>query len=570
MPEIINAPSPIPQLHPLLFLGGSIEMGSATSWQAGAAQRAAELGWNVLNPRRDGVAPWNPVASDPDFIEQVNWELDGQERADRIVINFLPDTKSPVSLLELGLGAASGKVVIVCPESFWRRGNVELVCQHYNIPLVETLEEALDPRLITSPRCSLINTATPEPPAPGMTESELRDILSLAAPRTWHNYAGDLHFQYQEAVDSMSRALLSALTQRAKVIDAAHEDERHKLGDLNLILGRVAMHPNANFPLKEFLAERGFSSAYLEKVLGTELSHDITDPPTHIGYGPSLELPPTANKERYMRSVITTPSEESTNPRIPETLVEKIAHMIETQPLMPDLSPRDADYAEQLANKVRQHFGSAAIVEKIAQVVELHSFVSEFTPRDPAYTQQLANNVRKNYASDKTMASSTSLMENKVPTYNQLMKIQKGLLDCHNLIVNYRLALADVTDDAQYEKVTRESFGPADAQLRVLLRAAEKQPTDAPKEEPLHAAFTWIWQKRTGELSPVGDEWYIDATYDGPTRLSPHWTLRRLANARWIILIDNQELNYVDFAEPVLAAVAAEDLDTNLRKAASA
>lgn len=53
---------------------------------------------------------------------------------------FSPNTKSPISLLELGLFARSGKVRVVCPEGFWRKGNVDIVCQYYNIPLYENFE----------------------------------------------------------------------------------------------------------------------------------------------------------------------------------------------------------------------------------------------------------------------------------------------------------------------------------------------------------------------------------------------------------------------------------------------
>jgi hypothetical protein len=56
--------------------------------------------------------------------------------------------------------------------------------------------------------------------------------------------------------------------------------------------------------------------------------------------------------------------------------------------------------------------------------------------------------------------------------YDQLMKIQKGLLNCHNFIVGWRGGWFDGTDDDQYWKVTRESFVPADTELRILLRAA--------------------------------------------------------------------------------------------------
>ncbi|KAJ6545564.1 hypothetical protein B0H19DRAFT_1167988 [Mycena capillaripes] len=56
------------------------------------------------------------------FKEQVDWELDSQDRADFIAMFFHPYTKAPVSLLELGLYAPSGKMVVCCPEGFYRPG----------------------------------------------------------------------------------------------------------------------------------------------------------------------------------------------------------------------------------------------------------------------------------------------------------------------------------------------------------------------------------------------------------------------------------------------------------------
>ena len=79
----------------------------------------------------------------------MSWELDMLDAADIVVMYLAPDTKSPISLLELGLYARSGKLKvccpdgfwrICCPEGFWRRGNVEMVCRRYQIPLFETLE----------------------------------------------------------------------------------------------------------------------------------------------------------------------------------------------------------------------------------------------------------------------------------------------------------------------------------------------------------------------------------------------------------------------------------------------
>ena len=52
---------------------------------------------------------------DPQFSQQVNWELDALEVADWIVVYFDPDTQSPISMLELGLHAKSDKVIVCCP-----------------------------------------------------------------------------------------------------------------------------------------------------------------------------------------------------------------------------------------------------------------------------------------------------------------------------------------------------------------------------------------------------------------------------------------------------------------------
>ena len=54
---------------------------------------------------------------------------------------FDPETKSPISLLELGLFANSGKIHVICPEGFWRKGNVDIVCDEYNIPMYKDLLE---------------------------------------------------------------------------------------------------------------------------------------------------------------------------------------------------------------------------------------------------------------------------------------------------------------------------------------------------------------------------------------------------------------------------------------------
>jgi hypothetical protein len=128
-----------------VFLAGSIEMGLAENWQK-KIELALEGTENccILNPRREAWdASWKQEIENEQFNEQVNWELDALEKADLIVFYFSPETKSPVSMLELGLFARSGKVVVCCPEGFWRKGNVDVVCKKYSIQQANKVEELI-------------------------------------------------------------------------------------------------------------------------------------------------------------------------------------------------------------------------------------------------------------------------------------------------------------------------------------------------------------------------------------------------------------------------------------------
>ncbi|HEY5920949.1 MAG TPA: nucleoside 2-deoxyribosyltransferase domain-containing protein [Kofleriaceae bacterium] len=119
-----------------IFLAGSIEMGTADDWQSALVGLLGQRSLTVLNPRReDWDASWRQSIDNAQFREQVQWELDGLERADVIAMWFAPETKAPVTLLELGLVARTGKLVIGCPDGFWRKGNVEVVCERFGIQL---------------------------------------------------------------------------------------------------------------------------------------------------------------------------------------------------------------------------------------------------------------------------------------------------------------------------------------------------------------------------------------------------------------------------------------------------
>jgi hypothetical protein len=128
--------------HPTIFLAGSIEMGKAEDWQTKIAEDFT-IDVTFFNPRREEWdSSWTQDVENPQFYQQVNWELNALEKSDLIFMYFAPGTQSPISLLELGLFAHTGKMIVCCPEGFWRKGNVDIVCDRYGIPVFSDMTAA--------------------------------------------------------------------------------------------------------------------------------------------------------------------------------------------------------------------------------------------------------------------------------------------------------------------------------------------------------------------------------------------------------------------------------------------
>ncbi len=128
-----------------VFLAGSIEMGTAIDWRSEITRRLAGVeNLLIVNPRRDEWdSSWIQSIDNPQFREQVEWELESQENADIIVFYFVPGTKSPITLLELGL-FIDKNIIICCPKGFWRKGNVDIVCKRHGAKTIETLGELVN------------------------------------------------------------------------------------------------------------------------------------------------------------------------------------------------------------------------------------------------------------------------------------------------------------------------------------------------------------------------------------------------------------------------------------------
>ena len=148
MNKIYMPPEPIPSsISNGIFLAGSIEMDKVELWQTNIATKLATHYAPIFNPRRthrDNTIVQS--SDDAQFAEQVDWELDALDQAEIILMYLDPNTKSPISLLELGLYATSKKMLVFCPMGFWRRGNVEMVCHKYDIPLYLNAITALHTR----------------------------------------------------------------------------------------------------------------------------------------------------------------------------------------------------------------------------------------------------------------------------------------------------------------------------------------------------------------------------------------------------------------------------------------
>ena len=122
-----------------IFLAGTIDNGDSTDWQQELINtiNGVELRrpTSIYNPRRK---EWPSSDNHREIDRQIEWELSHLEKADLIVMNILANSKSPISLMELGLFAREGRLMVFCPKTFYRYDNVRNVCKRYEVPLHTT------------------------------------------------------------------------------------------------------------------------------------------------------------------------------------------------------------------------------------------------------------------------------------------------------------------------------------------------------------------------------------------------------------------------------------------------
>lgn len=142
--QVIHAPSEEPPRGvKSVFLAGTTSEVDSADWRETLASSLSKHPVTIYNPyRADWDSTWREDATFAPYREQVLWELDKQAKADLVVVYFHPATQAPVSLLEFGLWAqVPGKVIAVCPEGYWKRGNVQIVCHKLGVEMLDDIDE---------------------------------------------------------------------------------------------------------------------------------------------------------------------------------------------------------------------------------------------------------------------------------------------------------------------------------------------------------------------------------------------------------------------------------------------
>lgn len=138
-----------------VFLAGSIEMGQAENWRQkiiDKLQKDKREAYTIIyNPRRsDWDASLAQTIENAQFRTQVEWELHYLLEADVALFYFDPQTKSPITLMELGLCAAKkpSKTFVCCPDGYHRKGNVDILCHKFGVQTVFKLDDLAEFRCV--------------------------------------------------------------------------------------------------------------------------------------------------------------------------------------------------------------------------------------------------------------------------------------------------------------------------------------------------------------------------------------------------------------------------------------
>ena len=76
--------------------------------------------------------------------DQARWTIRSSGNWTISKMQILGTSKSPISLLEMGLHAKGGKMSVICEKDVYRYDNVRITCDYYGVPLYKDLDSFLN------------------------------------------------------------------------------------------------------------------------------------------------------------------------------------------------------------------------------------------------------------------------------------------------------------------------------------------------------------------------------------------------------------------------------------------
>lgn len=121
-----------------IFLAGSIDYMLPSIWREKVIEKSDDK--NIFfDPTNKDYQQLN----EKEMIDHIEWELNAMSLADKILLNFLPASLSPISLVEFGLYVSSKKLIVICPKGFYQSRYIHKLCKEYNATCYFDLNKAI-------------------------------------------------------------------------------------------------------------------------------------------------------------------------------------------------------------------------------------------------------------------------------------------------------------------------------------------------------------------------------------------------------------------------------------------
>lgn len=122
-----------------IFLAGSMDVNVTNTWRNSIVNELYNT-YDFFDPTIDN----HDNLTDTQMRNHILWELKALELSDIVLLNLLPESKSPISLIELGMYVKTNKLIVVCPEEFYTSRYLEELCSYYKVDLYKSLLDFLN------------------------------------------------------------------------------------------------------------------------------------------------------------------------------------------------------------------------------------------------------------------------------------------------------------------------------------------------------------------------------------------------------------------------------------------